>query len=76
MDHDRERVETAVIEHLQEIAHAKRAILQIARKIVYDYEADADTLLRVVVVLTRSADRLLGDTMPSEVNRERRGTNR
>jgi hypothetical protein len=55
-------LDSAVILHLQEIAIAKRALLQIALTINSDYPSEATVLVRACKSLTRSADKLLGDT--------------
>ncbi len=55
--------EEAVLQHLQEVAHVKRAMLQTAVRISNDYPSDAAVLLRTISALTRSADTLLGDTV-------------
>ena len=55
-------LDSAVILHLQEIAVAKKALLQTAMTISDSYPAEATVLVRVCRGLTRSADRLLGDT--------------
>ena len=59
---DENYLEDRVIEHLQEIGHAKRAILQVAVKISHDFPTDAELLLSVILGITRTADKLLGDT--------------
>jgi hypothetical protein len=55
-------LEDSIYEHLKTVALSKRAILQIAQRIANDYPTDAALLVRVITELTRSADKLLGDT--------------
>lgn len=52
----------AILVHLREVAHVKRAMLQTALKIADDYPTDGVVLLKAIKSLTASADRLLGDT--------------
>ena len=52
-----------VLEHLREIAAAKRGLLQVAVAIAEDFPSEAHTLLSMIHGLTRSADKLLGDTV-------------
>ena len=51
-----------VLEHLREVAAAKQAMLEIALAISDTYPTQAHTLLGMIRGLTRSADKLLGDT--------------
>lgn len=55
------------MEHLREVAAAKRGMLDIALEIQADYPTQAHTLLGMIRGLTRSADRLLGDTVVTGV---------
>ena len=63
MDYD--RFEDGLIEHLHEIARTKRALLTVAREIADTYPTQADTILRTIAGLTRSANALLSDTAPN-----------
>ena len=63
MDH--ERIEDGVIEHLYELARAKRAILTVVGEIADTYPTQANTLLSTIAALTRSANKLLSDTTPN-----------
>lgn len=60
---DLTHVEDAILLHLHEVAHTKRALLEVATKIQGDYPTDAHLLLTTIRTLTRSADKLLGDTV-------------
>ncbi len=60
---DLTNIEDAVLEHLQEVAHVKRALLQVAKTIANDYPTEAHVTLTTIRSLTRSADKLLGDTV-------------
>lgn len=60
MDHD--NIEDRILAHLRTVAHTKRALLQTAVEIADDYPARAGLLLTIIQSLTRSADKLLGDT--------------
>ena len=60
---DYSRLDEAVIQHLQEIARVKRALLEVAFVISDEHPAQASLLVRTVKGLTKSADRLLGDTL-------------
>ena len=48
--------------HLREVAHVKRALLEVARDVSDDYPTQAHLLVATIRQLTRSADKLLGDT--------------
>lgn len=52
-----------ILDHLQEIANSKRALLQIGADIAVGHPGHAHTILNVCRALTRSADKLLGDTV-------------
>lgn len=58
----KEEYDEAIVKHLREVAHAKRAMLQIVLDIAEDYPSQAVVLVRIVKDLTRSANKLLGDT--------------
>lgn len=53
----------AVLRHLHEIAQAKRALLQVALDIADYAPAQATLIINTIKGLTRSADKLLGDTI-------------
>ena len=55
--------DTEVLEHLQEVANAKRALLKIGADIADENPVHANTILIICRALTRSADKLLGDTV-------------
>lgn len=59
---DREHLEDAILEHLRNVALTKRAILEVAMTIADDYPTQGRLLLATISALTRSADKLLGDT--------------
>lgn len=62
--HDRsEEVENAILEHLHSVSLVKRAILSAVKDIKDEYPVQAVLLLDAAKELTRSADRLLGDTL-------------
>lgn len=61
-DKDRDH-EDAVLDHLQQVAYVKKAMLQTALRISSEFPSEATTLLRAIKHLTQSADRLLGDTV-------------
>lgn len=60
---DRVEIEDAVLLHLHEVAHLKRGMLEVATTIQGDYPTQASLLLVMIRQLTKSADRLLGDTV-------------
>ncbi len=62
MDLEENRLADAVLAHLQEVARAKRVAIEVAVAIAQEYPLEAADLVRSVKVLTRSADKLLGDT--------------
>jgi len=63
---EHERQET-ILRHLVEVAAAKRALLEVAEVVRSDYPVQASLLLITIRSLTRSADRLLGDTAVTEI---------
>lgn len=62
MSRNADDLEDSIFDHLKTVAMSKRAMLQIANRIANDYPIEGALLLRVITELTRSADRLLGDT--------------
>lgn len=60
---ERADIEDAVLQHLHEVAHMKRGMLEVATAIQADYPTQARLILVMIRQLTRSADRLLGDTV-------------
>lgn len=60
MDH--ENLDDRILDHLRIIAHTKRALLQVAVDISDEYPTQAGTLIAIITSITRSADKLLGDT--------------
>ncbi len=55
-----------MLAHLREVAHVKRALLLVARDVADDYPTQAHLLVATMRQLTRSADKLLGDTTTME----------
>ena len=62
-DHD---IQDAILEHLREVAVVKRAMLQTAVAISDEFPTQGAVLLRAIKAITKSADRLLGDTAVTE----------
>lgn len=60
-------IEDAILEHLHEVAVIKRALLQVASTISPDFPSEAGVTLHCLAALTKSADKLLGDTVVSEL---------
>lgn len=60
---ERVDIEDAVLRHLHEVAHLKRGMLEVATAIQPDYPTQASLVLVMIRQLTKSADRLLGDTV-------------
>lgn len=57
-----EKLESAILAHLHNIALTKRALLEVAINIADEYPTESRLLLSTITGLTRSADTLLGDT--------------
>ena len=55
-------LEDSILAHIHVIAHSKRAMLQVALEISDEYPSQAAILVTAISALTRSADKLLGDT--------------
>jgi len=60
---DLDNLDDRILDHLRAVAHTKRALLQVAVDITDEFPTQAGVLVSIITSLTRSADKLLGDTV-------------